>query len=147
MVDLTINAKPRTIRLKDVGIRMERPAGGTIKPGSLVYQTSSDTFLVHATAGGNTARIFALENELIGLGIDDNYVVNDYVQAEQFDSGDWVLAYVAASASAIVIGDRLESDGAGGLRKLASGTPLATSMDALDNSGGSAIARIRVAIM
>src|SRR5258705_7427713 len=138
---------PRTIRLKDWGTRMEKPAAGAITPGSLVVLSSADKFAINTVAAANVARIFALENELFGKGIDDNYAANDLVQAEQFDPGDWVLAYVAAAAAAIIIVDQLVADAAGGLRKLASGGPPAVAMDAIYNSGGRNLARIPVAIM
>jgi len=147
MVDVTIKTAPRTIRLKGKGRRIERAAGGTVTPGALVKLNSSDQLVVHATAGGSGAPIFAVENELLGLGIDDDYVSGDFAQAEHFGGGDWVLAYVAAAASAIVIGDQLESAGDGSLCKLASGTPLGVAMQAVDNSAGGAIARIQVALI
>ena len=168
MTDLTINASPRTIRLKEYGVRSERPvsssapgaqqllgvatASGTIIPGSLLQYASDGTFNVQTTAAKKCARVFAMENELIGKGIDDVYVQGDYLQAEHFDSGDWVLAYVAPSAVAISVGTLLVSDGAGGLRNVSVGSvdaseAIAVSMDALDNSAGTSIARLRVAII
>jgi hypothetical protein len=138
---------PRTIRLKGYGQRIEKPAAGAITPGALLLLGSGNTFTINATAAVARAPIFALENELIGKGIDDNYASGDLVQAEHFHKGDWVLAFVAASATAIVIGDQLEADAAGGLRKFASGIPLAVAMEAVDNSAGGAIARIKVAIL
>jgi hypothetical protein len=147
MTDLTIKSYPRTIRLKGVGTRMERVATAAVLPGSLVMLNATNNLVVHATAGGTTPAIFALENELIGKGIDDAYASGDYIQAEHFNSGDWVLGYVDAAAAAIAIGDQLESAGDGSLRKHVSGTPIAISMDALDNSAGASIARLRVDIL
>jgi hypothetical protein len=146
MVDITINASPRTIRLKGIGTRLELPAAGTILPGSICLLGSANTVTVWGTAGGHPPKLFALENELIGKGIDDNYVSGDLVQMEWFTSGDWVLAYVAAAATALTIGAFVEADGAGGVRLFASGTILGVSMDALDNSGGANIARVRIAL-
>jgi hypothetical protein len=135
-----------TVRLKGIGTRLEAVAGGTITPGHLIKQNSSGLLVVHATAGGFAERIFAVENDLNGKEIDDNYLVNDYVQSEIYRPGDEVLAFVVASGSAIVVGDYLESAGDGSLRKLASGTPLATAIEAVDNSAVGAQSRIKVRI-
>jgi len=152
MTDNTINAKPRTIRLKGVGRRIEKAAGGTIKPGSLVALTRSDTFIVHPSASHKTTAMFAVENELLGLGIDDNYVANDYCQVEHFHQGDWVLALLPASASKVWEGDFLESNGDGTLVLVGAdyqegATAIAQAMETVDNSGGGTVARIMVAIV
>lgn len=118
MTDKTLNTAPRTILLKGRGTRHEAVADGTILPGSLLQFVSSTGHLtVHSSAGARATRIFALENELFGLGIDDNYVSGDNVQAEFAWNGMWVNAAVAAGAAAIVTGDYLESAGDGTLRK------------------------------
>jgi len=152
MVDATINTRPRTIRLKEVGIRFERPAGGTITPGNLVALTRLDTFVRHPSAANKTTAMFAVENELLGLGIDDNYAANDLVQVEHFDQGDWVLATLAAGATKVWEGDFLESDGAGNLRLVGvdyqqGASAIAQAMETVDNSGGGTVARIMVAIV
>jgi len=102
-----------------------------------------------------------VENDLVGLTISDDYAANSYVQSEYLRTGDEVLANVAANAAAIVIGDLLESDGAGGLRKrtaasqLTSGnyayTPagsvIAQALQAVDNSAGASRTRIKVVLL
>lgn len=152
MTDLTVNTRPRTIRLKGVGTRLERAASSGssgILPGSLLRLHSDDTVDVHNISGKATAPIFAVENELFGKGIDDSYAANDYVQAEHFSGGDWVLATVAAGATAILEGDLLESNGDGTLK--GGGTdytdPIAMAMESVDNSGGGTVTRIKVAIL
>ena len=110
---------PNTILLKGRGIRKEAVAGGTITPGDLLTINSSAQLIRHATAGGKAGALFAVENDIVGKEIDDNYSANDYVQAEYLTTGCEVYANVAAAAAAIVIGDLLESDGTGGLRKAA----------------------------
>jgi hypothetical protein len=149
MVDKTINAEPRTIRLKGVGTRMEKSTLTTITPGMLITPNGTDHVIPHNVAAANTAAIFALENELLGKGIDDNYVTGDYVQAEHFSGGDWVLAILDASATAIVEGDLLQSAGDGSLEIVTSsyGNAIAMAMESVDNSSGITIARIKVAIL
>jgi len=152
MVDNTINTRPRTIRLKGVGRRLERAAGGTITPGNLVALARNDTVIRHPSAANKTSAMFAVENELIGLGIDDNYLVNDFVQVEHFHQNDWVLATLAASASKVWEGDFLESDGAGNLRLVGAdyqegASAIAQATETVDNSGGGTVARIMVTII
>lgn len=142
-----------TILLKGRGIRKEAVGSGVITPGDLLNINTSGLLIRHATAGasagvGQAAPLFAVENDLIGKEITDDYADGDYVQAEYMYSGCEVLANVAASASAITIGALLESDGAGGLRVRTSGsTCVAQALEALDNSGGATRARIKVVIL
>jgi hypothetical protein len=132
----------------------------SLTPGALVELTRLDCFAPHSSAAHKASAMFALENELLGYGIDDAYnhtsgspnvPANEFVQVEHFAPGDWVLAYVAASATAIFEGDYLESAGDGSLRLVGTdyqeaATAIAQAMESLDNSAGSAIARIKVAI-
>lgn len=147
-----------TVLLKGRGVRKEAVAAGTITPGDLLNINSSGLLIRHASAARRAPALFAVENDLVGKTIDDNYVANDYVQAEYLRTGDEVYALVAASASAIVIGDYLESDGAGGLRKITDftdaeldtigGGAIAMALQAVDNSGNaSSRARIKVVII
>lgn len=107
---------PRTILLKGRGYRMERAAAGTITPGHLLKLDSNGELVVQ-TVIGRVPPIFAVENDLIGNDIDDNYVDNDFVQAEILGPGCEVNALVAASAAALVIGDYVESAGDGTVKK------------------------------
>jgi hypothetical protein len=152
---------PHTILLKGRGIRKEAVAGGTITPGHLLTINSSGKLVVHATAKGKAAPLFAVENDLEGKEIDDNYVANDFVQSEYLYCGMEAYALVAAGASSIAVGDLLESAGDGTLRKrtaesqlttgnytfTSGGNAVAQALDALDNSGGSDPARLRVVIV
>ena len=103
--------------------------------------------IVHATAAGAAAPLFAVENDILGKTINDAYAANDYVQAEYLPPGSEVLALVAAAASAIVIGNLLESAGNGTLRIRGSGTAVAQALEAVDNSGGGSAARIKVVLL
>lgn len=136
-----------TILLKGRGHRVEKVAGGTITPGMLVKRTSTDTLIAHGTAAVAAVPCFAVENDLVGNSITDNYLVNDYVQAETLYSGCEVLAFLVAGGTAVVEGDLLEGAGDGSLRKLASGIAIAEVITALDNSGGGTMARIPVVIL
>lgn len=144
---------PNTVILKGNGYRKEADAAGTITPGHLVQCDSSGDVVVHATAGGNARKAFAVENDLIGNGITDNYTSGDRVQYNVFEPGNEVYAFVPAAAAAITIGTALESAGDGTL--VAVGTATATgdtdivvgyALEAVDNSGGASAARIKVEV-
>lgn len=138
---------PQTVLLKGDPIRKEAVAAGAITPGHLIARDANGKVGVHAAAAGNTGRLFAVENDIIGKGINDAYAVDDQVQFGAFRPGDEVYALVPAAAAAIVIGNQLESTGDGTLKILAAGTPLATALEAVDNSAGATPARIKVEIM
>lgn len=146
----------KTIVLKGAGIRKEGKAGGAITPGHLVARNSSNRIVVHPTAADTAQKAFALENELAGKGIDTAYANNDQVFFEILPPGAEVNALVAAGASAIVVGDKLESAGNGTLRKVATDSAtddterqsiVAIALEAVDNSGGGSAVRIKVEVL
>lgn len=120
---------PRTIVLKERGIRKELIAGGAITPGHLIAVNSAGKFVVHPTAGGVAGRMFAVEQDHNGKGIDDAYASNDLVMGEIVSAGSEINALIAAGAAAIAVGDYLESAGDGTFRKVVGLT---------DSSGGTA---------
>ncbi len=150
-------AASRTILLKGDGQRFEAlAAAGTIKPGHLVALNSSGQVAIHAAAGKSAARMFALENDLKGDTIDDAYASGNVVQYIQAFPGAEIYAWVAASAAAIVIGDQVESDGAGGVRKVATDTAtdqgereatIGVAVEAVDNSAGGTAVRLRIRVL
>jgi hypothetical protein len=153
-------AKNRILIMGDP-IQKEAAAGGTITPGHLVQYSAADTVTVHGTAGGNARKAFAREWDIQGKGIDNDYSSGERVMYYVCRPGDEVYALVAAGASAISVGDALESAGDGTLRKKAATTIDATATttyteyedsvvgyakEAVNNSGGSSEARIKVEV-
>jgi hypothetical protein len=140
---------PKTImiRRQPGNRRREAPAAGALVPGHLVQYNSTGGIVVQSTAAIDCRRLFAVENDLIGKGIDDAYASGDYVQMEECVTGNDVYALLAAAATAVTQGAYLEAAADGTLRIWASGTKLAQALEAVDNSGGGAAARIRVAIL
>jgi hypothetical protein len=146
-----------TVLIKGRGIRKEFKAGAAgIMPGHLLTLNTSGQAIVHATAAGNAARLFAVENEVVGKEISDAYANGDNVIAEHLPSGAEVNAFVIANGAAIVIGDYLESGAAGGLRKTTANAAtadtqrsgvIAQAMEAVDNSANGSQVRIRVALL
>lgn len=146
----------RTIVVKGRGIRKELNAGGVINPGHLIKMAADGDAEVHNGAGKTAMATFACENELFGLGVTDAYAVGDRVLYEHLVPGQEVYGRVAAAAAAIAVGDFLESDGTGCLRKVATSAATAQdarnsvvgqALEAVDNSGGGAEVFILVAII
>jgi len=94
----------------------ELEANAAITPGHLVERMSTGKVRVHANAGQNAVPMFALEDELQGNGIDDDYAAADQVQCWIPNRGDIVNA-ILKNGETIVIGDFLESAGDGTLQK------------------------------
>ena len=147
---------PHTIVLKGNGIRKEAQAAAAITPGDLVELTSDGKVQRKASAATTAQRAFAVENEVVGKGIDHDYAAGDNVLYEVLPPGAEVYALVPPSAAAIVIGDRLESAGGGKLRKVVTSAStddtqrqsiVAIALEAVDNSAGANPARIKVELL
>lgn len=104
---------PQTIALKGDYVAKEREASATITPGNLIELQSAGTVRNHSVLGGPAQRAFALENDLIGKGIDDDYVNGDLVRYGVFYPGAEVYARVSEAATR---GDYLESAADGRLQ-------------------------------
>lgn len=106
----------KTIKVKKYGDHIEEIASaGTITPGMLIEEGSGGTVAVHDAAGQNAIPMFALEDELQGKEIGDNYVSGDKVQCWYPYRGDQVYALLADGETA-AIGSLLESNGDGYLK-------------------------------
>lgn len=146
---------PNTIILRTSTpvLRKEGVAAGNILPGHLIAGPDS-ALVVHGAAGQNARKAFAVEYDP-AKGIDDAYVTGDQVMYGIFKPGEEVYALVAAGAAAIAEGDALESAGDGTLRKQVTSAATAENArdsvvgyarEAVDNSGGADVARIRVEV-
>lgn len=110
----------QTIAVKHEGryFLKERSAAAVITPGDLVESDGAGGVQVHSTVGGEGQRAFALENDLIGKGIDDDYAASDSVRYGVFPRG----AEINANGSeAISEGDLVESAGDGTVRVVSAG--------------------------
>ena len=106
----------RTIKSTGDGTSYEKVANAVITPGNLIEVMSTDKVRKHASAGQNAERMFALEDDLQGNDITDDYAASDQVLLAVFKSGDRVNA-ILADGQNVVIGDELESNGSGELQK------------------------------
>lgn len=106
-----------TIILKNyLNVREEFVANAAITPGHLIEVMSTGKVRKHASAGQNALIMFALEDELQGKGIDDDYAADAMVQCWIPQRGDIVYALLKDGQN-IAIGDFLESAGDGTLQK------------------------------
>ena len=102
----------KTITLKGDPLRKEGVTDEAITPGMLIELGGTYDVQKHSVADGPAARSWALENDLAGEGIDDDYASGETVQIGYFDTGDEVYAWLATSQT-IAVGDYLVSAGAG----------------------------------
>lgn len=107
-----------TIKIKKYSdVIEEYVSAGVITPGMLIQLNSAGTVQAHAAQGGNVLAMFALEDELQGNGIDDDYAATNPVQCWVPYRGDMVNALVIGAT--LAIGDLLQSNGDGKLSKYA----------------------------
>lgn len=147
-----------TIKLKKyTDIINEYDAGETITPGMLVELASDGDVDVQDTAGGVCSKMFALEDELQGKTIDDDYDADEPVQCWVATPGEEVYAWLA-NGEDVAIGEILVADGNGKLKAAtedSSGVvveefPIAVALEAVDMSGSSGVdpsGRIKVRIL
>jgi len=141
---------PNTIRLKNyANIFEEYEADAAIIPGELIELATTGNVQPHSTEGGNAERMFAIEDELQGKGIDDAYAIGDQVQCWFPNAGDQVYA-ILEDGNSVAIGNFLESNGGGELQLHESDTAdsddsitvypeqiVAVALEAVDLSGSS----------
>lgn len=135
----------RTIVVQGEGLRSEALANAILSPGHLVELMSTGKVRKHATAGGHAETAFAVENDLKGDSVSDDYAANDLAQYNVFQKGEQIMARIADGED-IAIGDKLESNGDGTLRKFVpvgdsgagdGNSIVAVAMEACDMSGSS----------
>ena len=124
---------------------------GVITPGHLLTRDATGV-VVHGTAQGASAKLFALENLPVAGGIDANYADGDTVRYAVAQPGDVINALVIDGTAAIALNALVTSDGAGGMVTSVAGALIDSgnvgrALEAVDNSGGSVPVRIQVEIM
>jgi hypothetical protein len=128
-----------------------------ITPGMLLELTSAELVQAHSTEGGPVLPMFALEDELQGKGITDNYAVSAKIQVWTAVRGEEVYALLADGED-VAVGDFLISDGTGKLKAATADSsavvveefPIAIALEAVDMSGSSGAdpsGRIKVVIL
>ncbi len=102
--------KTITVLGNDLVVRREGIAAGVITPGHLIQGPDTD-LIVHAVAAGTTLAKIAVENDIVGGAIDDDYADNDSVLYGVFPAG--TIAYVLADGTGVTAEDIVESNGDG----------------------------------
>lgn len=143
----------RTINLKDNGGALmaakEGEASSAITPGHLVEFGGANDLQVHGTAGGPARKAFALENDLIGKGIDEAYAAGETVRYGVFASGAEIYAWLDGGQN-VAKGDPLVSAGDGSLAGVATETEqdsiVAYALEAVNNSAATAGVHARIKV-
>jgi hypothetical protein len=98
-----------------VPVEIELQAAAAITPGHLVELTSAGKVQKHSTEAGNAAKMFAIENSIVGEGINTDIAADDMCAIWLPRPGDEVYAILTTSQT-VVIGDFLSSKGDGTLK-------------------------------
>lgn len=142
-----------TIVLKGLNVAGQRregeaATGQTPLPGHLLDRNASGELIVHAGLGLRASRLFAVENDMVGDGIDDAYAAGDRVQYHAAVPGDVIYA-VLADAQSVDPTDWLVSNGDGTLiaatTEVNDETLVARALETVVTSG--ATARIKVEVV
>jgi hypothetical protein len=132
--------------------RLATAAG--ILPGHLVEEALGKV-KVHATAAVNAQPLFAQTDLGVAGDIDEAYVINASVSYGAYQTGQEVNALLAAAATAVIDGAAMESAGDGTIRTATADAATDTvqrdsivgyAIEAVDNSGGGAVARIKIRV-
>ena len=141
---------PHTILLQGEMFKQheEYKANAALKPGHLVLVMSTNKVKKNDAASVSCRKLFAKEDGKIGLTITDAYAADDVVPCHAAEANDVVYARLPAAATAVVIGDKLKSNGDGTLVKITASTDfvIGTAKEAVDNSAGSGEVFISVRI-
>ncbi len=124
-----------TIKIKKyVDVVEERVCGSTaITPGMLVELEAAGTVKPHASADAAVEKAFALEDELQGKTIADNYTDGNPVQIFFARPGDVVYGIMDSGVTPAV-GSFVQSNGDGKLKALDSGTNIGVVLEGKDTT-------------
>lgn len=136
---------PKVILLKGCPKGYEAPAAGSITPGMLLA-FGDGTVVAHATT--SAARfpcLVARDNEMVGGGIDDAYVIGERVMYYHMTPGDEFYGLLETGQN-ITRGALLASNAAGALEAVGANYPVVQAMESVNNASG-VNARIRVRVL
>jgi len=128
----------RVVRVRtDVPIT-EAEASVVVMPGMMVEPVAGGTFVPHSTDGSAHPKMFAVENDLIGRTIDDEYAIGERMILISPRQGDRVLVLLE-NGEEVEFGTPVTSTGNGRVRVGVEGTDdiVGFSREAFDMSGSS----------
>ena len=132
-----VKINPETIIINADPILRERKAVGTIKPGHLVKVTAEGFLKKQDQAKIQCQKAFAIENDIVGKGINDEYIDGELVKYGIFRGGSILYARLAAGADELLLGDSLEAGNDGTVAKQTEdGSIIGYAMESVDNSTG-----------
>ena len=145
---MTSATAPKTIDLYGTGIQNEAACvDAAITPGMLLTRSASGV-RPHNVAGGEASPAFAVENDLVGGDISDDYAIGADVIYRTFAPGSAVYALAHAGGAAIAKNAFLTSAGDGTLELVGDDqVAVAQALEAVDNSGGGTAVRIKVEVI
>jgi hypothetical protein len=156
---MTSRTTPKTVLLGGEPRHAEAAAAnGPVMPGMLLAMTSTGAVRPHNVAGAQASAMFAREADFVGASIDDEFETGELVPYYIGKSGDRFYAFLEAGAN-VAIGALLESNGAGALQPLTApaeddgtvtsfgGAALVRAIEAVNNSGGEGVVRIKVEVI
>jgi len=129
----------------------DRVSAAICTPGDLLELDSSGYYQPHSGDGLVAAPIFALEEDLVGEGIDTDYASGDTVRGLYAQPGDEIFAWLKTGEN-VAIGAELVSGGAGNLSayavqavdeggsatyNISNNTVVGKALEAVNNSSGS----------
>jgi len=97
-------------------VQVDYNAAEALTPGHLVELASATTVQNHSTQYGNAAKMFVIEDAVIGAGLSTDIVILEQARVWIPTSGDVVNAVLAIN-QVIAVGDFLASNGDGTLTK------------------------------
>lgn len=142
-------AKTVILKTREGGpLRKEGVTDEAVTPGHLIERGGGNDVQKHSSANGNALPMFALENDLVGDDIDDDYDSGDTVQYGVFTTGEEVNALLAYGEN-VAAGAALTSAGDGTLHAAAGSDPdriVGYAAEAVNNTTGGAAVRIAVEV-
>lgn len=111
---------PKTIRLdSQFGVQREGVvSGAVIRPGMLLNIRNQAAIVAHNEAGQECQAAIAIENDLVGKGIDDTYAIGERLRYQVLKDGERFYGIIDENQN-IAIGDLLSSSGDGTLKEAA----------------------------
>ena len=129
-------ATPDTILIKgDAWVTHEEVASVALTPGEFVTFNSTRQFAL--PAAGDTLKMIAIEDDIQGNEISDDYAVNNIARAAVPQPGSIVRA-ILTDGQNVPIGRELELDGNGTLITIGSNDAIAIALEAVDASDSAA---------
>lgn len=113
------NTDPKTIRLDSCyAPQREGKTAGVVTPGMLLNIRNQAAIVAHNEAGQECQVAIAVENDLVGKGILDNYANGEQIRYQILPDGAKFYGIIDENQN-IAVGDLLSSSGDGTLKEAA----------------------------